>query len=1014
MDSLPLLSTALLVTLLLTGFFFFRLDQRISRLTKETVALPGAEKTVASDLADRRDPDARQDESFWRWFRTSAVASVVVRHQVVLSINPACEKLLGRSEAEVKDRPATTFMLPSSAAMARRVGIEPELIPREYQIVKPNAEVITVLTQPSMLRLSGQDVRVLMLFDISIQKQRETSLQESEKSLGQALAEASGRLGETQSYLNLALEHFSEGFILIAPDQKIRFLNRKIRSFFPELAHELKPGSDWPQLVAEMYRLDMLRPGSASRSTNLVGWFERGRTAGFVHEDFELKGNRWIRVTIKSLPSEDQIITVVDISELKTAIERAEVAAESKSNFLASMSHEIRTPMNGILGMVDLLKREVSDLDHSEMLNTIQNSGMSLLSLINDILDISKIEAGRIDLEIVPSDLGDVAEQALEVIATNASKNEQSLILIVDPQLPRRLMLDGLRLRQIFVNLVGNAIKFSPRRSDIVVRIELLARDEAQKTCDIVIRVIDDGIGLSQEAQEKIFQDFSQAEKSTSRVFGGTGLGLAICRRLVETMGGDITVVSDLGQGAEFRVQLCLAIEDSEEPQEQVPDLSGIGVFYLSGSTVSFEEVNGILGYEGAICRLVEDGPDLEYALQTPDEAASKVVILSGLLSRSEQETIWGRVEQLMPDSGLGWIFLSQGRSQPMRLVNERLALISSNPYRWRELVSAVARVVGRKGMDLGSDHGARQMLKDAWVPMTVAEAEQAGLLILVAEDNVINQQVIKRQLNTLGLACEIVSDGLEALDRIRLGGIALVLTDCDMPNMDGYELARRVRQEEQSGNTALPIIAITANAMDGAAEECFAAGMDNYLSKPLEIDTLQAMLRTYLAVPEQQAFDQIEGEGELGSTLMGSNSAKGILDSSMQTTAVQSDGALVDRAVQSHDSAVLLDLSELEILFDNEADLKEILGEFLLSMNEVAGSIRQAQAEANPKTIGAEAHKLKSSSRTVGAHRLADLCLQLETAGKTHDLAALAEHLQHLDRVIADTQGVLKTRLDQ
>jgi two-component system, sensor histidine kinase and response regulator len=197
------------------------------------------------------------------------------------------------------------------------------------------------------------------------------------------------------------------------------------------------------------------------------------------------------------------------------------------------MSHEIRTPMNGILGMVDLVKRSSLSEDQKEMVATIQDSGNALLSLINDILDISKIEAGRIELEVLPSDLAEVSVSALEVIAANAAKNQQALILIQDPLLPSKLLLDGLRLRQILVNLAGNAIKFSPLSAEIVVRIELIER-QAGDYCDVLIRVIDQGIGLSAEAQENIFADFAQAEKSTSRIYGGTGLGLAICRRLVE------------------------------------------------------------------------------------------------------------------------------------------------------------------------------------------------------------------------------------------------------------------------------------------------------------------------------------------------------------------------------------------------------------------------------------------------------------------------------------------------
>ena len=515
-----------------------RIDQKIAQALEQkptNQVIPAASKAELGD------------DSFWKWFQSSKVASIVVRRQVILSVNPAAEQLLGRSLSDLKDRPASAFMTQSSAAFAQKVGIEPELSEREYEIVKPDGEVITIVTQPSMLSFGGENTRVLMIFDVTEQRRREAILRDSESELSQK----SASLGEAQTYLNLALEHFSEGYILVDPSQMIRFLNRRVRAIFPEVAQMLRPQMNWIGVIDAMLDQGLILAPSSADKTIVKTWFEQGSLAGFAQQDLELNGHRWVRVTIKSLPAGDQIITVVDISELKAAIENAEIAASSKSNFLASMSHEIRTPMNGILGMVDLMKRSPLSEDQKEMVATIQDSGKALLSLINDILDISKIEAGRIELESLPSDLAEVSESALEVISANAAKHQQSLILIQDPALPSNLLLDGLRLRQILVNLVGNAIKFSPLAAEIVVRIEKLER-QVGDYCDVLIRVIDQGIGLSAEAQANIFADFAQAEKSTSRIYGGTGLGLAICRRLVEVMQGRIEVISQLGQGAVF------------------------------------------------------------------------------------------------------------------------------------------------------------------------------------------------------------------------------------------------------------------------------------------------------------------------------------------------------------------------------------------------------------------------------------------------------------------------------
>ncbi|MDG1114593.1 MAG: ATP-binding protein, partial [Pseudomonadales bacterium] len=884
--------------------------------------------------------------------------------------------------------PVSMFMTQASAASTLKTGSEPELAEREYEIVKPDGEMITIVTQPSMLSLGGKNTRVLMLFDVTEQRQREAALRDSEKTLESELNQKSASLGEAQTYLNLALEHFSEGYILVDSSLLIRFLNRRVRAIFPEVAQILRPEVDWMHVIDAMLDEELILAPTGADKAAVKTWFEQGSFAGFAQQDLELRGQRWARVTIKSLPTGDQIITVVDISELKAAIADAEIAASSKSNFLASMSHEIRTPMNGILGMVDLMKRSPLSEDQKEMVATIQDSGKALLSLINDILDISKIEAGRIELEMTPSDLAEVSESALEVIAANAAKNQQSLILIQDPAVPSNLLLDGLRLRQILVNLVGNAIKFSPLAAEIVVRIELLER-QAGDYCDVLIRVIDQGIGMSADAQENIFSDFSQAEKSTSRIYGGTGLGLAICRRLVEVMRGRIEVLSQLGQGAEFQIELRLLESPEVAPERGAVDLSGVDIFYISSSERSFESVSGVLTPLGANCHAVVDPMNLERTLALDAISATPVVILSDSFSRSEQEAIWRRVEANPLPQPVGWIFFSAGRGQQLRLVNDRLALISSNPFRRRELMSAAARVVGRDGLVTETEMA--QELQDAWVPMTASEAAQEGLLILVAEDNAVNQQVIRRQLNTLGLACELVDDGVAALDRIRLGGIGLLLTDCDMPNMDGYELTRRIRQEEFGSGNPLPIVAITANAMDGAAAACFEAGMNDYLSKPLEIGALQTVLRTYLPRADQN------------------------LDAATGTPPVAS-GQLINTSLEAPAEADLiragsavLDLSELNALFGDDVEvLNQLLGEFVTSLDEGIAAMLSGFDVDDFEGVRGEAHKLKSSARTVGAHALADLCLELELAGKAKAGPALKNHLTLLQSICDQTKEAI------
>ncbi len=938
-------------------FWLVRLSQKLDQL-----------QVSQGNYTERRQNTAevseRQEESFWKWFMTSTVACVVVRRQVLIRVNPSAEVLLGRPENELVNQRATVFMTQPSAAYAQEIGYEPPLAEREYDLIKPNGEIMSIVTQPSMMSLDGQDTRVLMLFDITERKVRERALRSSEQNLEAELDEKVSSLNEAQRYLGLALEHFSEGYILVDESRSIRFLNRRVRAIFPDAAPSMKQGADWLSVVDTILASEDIENATSGSQAEIRAWFQSGATAGVLHRDFQFKGDRWARITIKSLPSGEQIITVVDISELKALVERAEVAAASKSNFLASMSHEIRTPMNGILGMVDLMKRSTLDENQSEMVKTIQDSGQTLLSLINDILDISKIEAGKVELDLVAADLAEVAEAALEVIAANAAKNEQSLILSFDPNLPSNLLLDPMRLRQILVNLVGNAIKFSPVKTEIVVRLESI--DEAPSgLCGVRLSVIDQGIGLSTQARENIFADFAQAEKSTSRIYGGTGLGLAICRRLVEVMGGSIFVESTLGEGATFSLDLTLEPSESCALARDQLDLSEIDVLFIGPSEESFGAIARSLEFSGAACHKVGDARQLQVTLGQCAAGSAKVVILSENFARSDQESIWRQQEAVQGQRPLGWVFLSTNRGQRLRKIDERLALIGSSPFRWREMMSAVSLMAGREGFpEVGAES---TELQEAWVPMTTAEAADAGFLILVAEDNVVNQQVIRRQLNTLGLACELAVDGVEALDRIRRGGIGLLLTDCDMPNMDGYELTRRIRQEEQ-GRAGLPIIAITANAMEGAAEACFEAGMNDYLSKPLEIRALQAMLKSYLPSPQLIEVN---------------------------------DGSVQPEREALSPGSVVLDLTKMNALFGDDPELlNPLLDEFAESAAVTVSEIQVASRETNFDAVLSSAHKLKSSARTIGAHQLADLCLALERAGKERDLASVQAGIDQLESI--------------
>lgn len=687
--------------------------------------------------------------------------------------------------------------------------------------------------------------------------------------------------------------------------------------------------------------------------------------AQFMNADGRSAGIAGVMVDITRLKEAER--------ELQMAKEAAEAANQAKSAFLAAMSHEIRTPMNGVTGMIELLERTRLEREQRQMLRTVQESAHSLLTIIDDILDFSKIEAGRMDLESVPVSVASTVQGVADTLAPNILKRGRDLDLLtfVDRRVPAWIEGDPVRLRQILVNLGGNAIKFT-EAGKVVISAEVVTVKKGQR---LRFRVSDTGIGISTENQEKLFEAFQQAEGSITRRFGGTGLGLSISRRLVDLMNGTIGVESSLGHGSTFWFEIPLteaAPLETVETEPPLPDVAALRVLVAVADPDERQFVANYLQDAGIEPRIASNVGELIRGCSMAD-----AVVLSDWSGSGASAAELAEAIGIEATSGAqpGVVMLANNRRQLPKIAGVRLAPLV-RPYSRQSLIIVVAAAAGLAVPEAEAAVGHSADGREEREPPSIEAARDAGTLILVAEDHPVNAMVLERQLNTLGFAVELAENGVDALAKWERGSYAMIITDCHMPEMDGYQMTAAIRAREETMDRHTPIIAATANALQGEAEVCLRAGMDGYVSKPVSLDMLSEVLRRWM--PDADAV-----AAPLAQSPRASDAA---------------DGPAVDLGVLAG------------ICRGDPTFLKSLLLDFVRINGDVMEKLNAAVGADEAKTVNALAHKLKGSAGTAGAKRLAEVAKEIKKSGNEADWGRIRDLAPRLAQEFARVKAQIET----
>jgi PAS domain S-box-containing protein len=796
---------------------------------------------------------------------------------------------------------------------------------------------------------------------------------------------AEAEVQRSAQLLRGSIDALDDAFALFDADDRLVLCNQRYKNLYRHNADMIVPGNTFEQIV----RRGAERGEYEAAIGRIDEWVaERMATHRQASSQLtqRLGDGRVLRIVERKMSDGHTVGFRIDITELVRATEAAqeakstaEAATVAKSQFLANMSHEIRTPMNAILGMLALLQKTALTTRQADYASKTEGAARALLGLLNEILDFSKVEAGKMTLDPQPFHVDQLLHDLSVILSANIGSKNIEVLLDADPALPRQLIGDAMRLQQVLINLSGNAIKFTAT-GEVVLSMKVVSHEANVVT--IAFSVRDTGIGIAPENQARIFDGFTQAEASTTRRFGGTGLGVAISQRLVALMGGELKLDSELGQGSCFHFSIALPVAEASKadpiahasPRTTVTPLR---ILLVDSNPTARDVLGRMCQSLGWIAEMAESGESAVEILQAPARAGidyAAVFVNQQLQGLAGAETV-RRIHALGTSRAFPVVLMATAHqcetlSRGTDLESGQLGIILAKPVTASMLLDAVNDAL----VDANPSAGRREASGDVGLG---ASRRLAGLRLLVAEDNLINQQVARELLEGEGAIVQIANDGQQAVEAIAAADprFDVVLMDLQMPIMDGFTAASRIRHE--LGMLDLPIVAMTANAMSSDREACLAAGMNDHVGKPFELSHLVRVLRKYAG---QEALPEVAPE---------MNKSDSALPIDVREAAIKADVDIVS-VLDRIEGNLELYQDMLQIFVDDLAAMPAQLSAYL-AQGEVDSAVRLL-------------HTLKGVAATLGANALAADAAsgeaELAVASSSNAGAATAQHV--LNAIIA------------